>query len=362
MENQTPLQTASADLIADIFNQHKEATEPKVETPIVETPKPEDAPLPEKPITDEVKPEPVKAPKPKPESNHTKKLRGLIEDGFIENFSINYDGQDVYLDEIQDLTAEGYKEILDGWKAETEKQKAEKYISTEGVSERARKLLEIDKAGGDITEIIRENVTAINQLEYLKENIDQEQVQINVVGNDLQQKGISQKVIQAQIQAFIEEGELENQAHSILDGHLTLHNDAIEQKRQGESERVIQEKNEQKEFKRALEAKYAEMNVPKNIAKQIIENATKLDEYKISNTDKLYFEAQKDPELFAEINYFLNNRDAFKKQFSAKEVLQTKLDGRLKPLFTVNIGNTKKAKATNDSLTDYAQEIINSNK
>lgn len=360
MENTQPLQTASTDLIQAIFNKQKEAHEPKVETPtsaVVETPKVEDITLPEAPKA-EKQVEPEKVVKAKPETNHSKKLKGLIEDGFIENFAINYEGQDVYLEDIQNLTEEGYKEILKGWKEETEKQRNEKYISTEGVSDRAKKLLEIDKNGGDISEIIRENVTAINQLEYLKENIDQEQVQINIVGRDLEQKGVSQKVIQAQIKSLIDEGELEGQANQILDGHLTLHNDAIEQKRVSESERVTKEKNEQKEYKKNLELHYSKMNVVANIKKQLVENATKLDENGLSNTDKLYFEAQKDPEAFAEINYFLSNREAFKKQVSSKDVLNAKIEGQLKPLFTINLSNTKPTKISDDSLEDYTKKIF----
>lgn len=362
MENNSPetLQKVSADLVSNIFAEFNGNAEP-----VITQPTKEEAVVP-KATEDTELPTPTPEPKApevpvKLETDHAKKLKGLIEDGFLENFAINYEGEDLYLDEIQDLSKEGYDEILKGWKEEKEKQKKEKYVSVDGISERARKLLEIDRAGGDISEIIRENVTAISQLEGLRDNISEEKVQINIVGNDLMNRGISQKVAEAQIRALIDEGDLETQATEILNGHLRIHNDAIETKRVAELDKVEKKKQGIKDLKKDLSSTYKEWKVPETIAKQLLDNATKMDEYDISNTDKLYFEAQKDPQRFAEINYFLNNPEEFKKFISSKKVLESKLEGRFKPLLSIRIDQTKKAKLSQDSLEDFAQKIMNDN-
>ena len=145
---------------------------------------------------------------------------------------------------------------------------------------------------GDISEILRENVQAIDQLSNLRntldsvdvEDKDKEQLAINIVAQNLQQKGLSNKVIQAQIEDFIETGSLETEANTILDSHLELHGQAIEQKKQVELERVEKEKEDFKIFKKTISSTYKEFGLPDAIQKVLVENATKLDEYKIFYT------------------------------------------------------------------------------
>lgn len=362
MENtNTNAEVISQDLLKTIFNEFEpaqEATPPVIEQQALNTPQEQIGNLAIPPVQEsEIKvEEPVKI-----STDYSKRLKSAIQDGLIENFAITYNDQEAYLEDIDDLTEEGYNEIISGWKAEKDKNLKEKYISTENFDEQTKKLIEIKQAGGDISEIIRENVTAIDQLTRLKDNIDDEKVQINIVGHNLEQKGLSKRVIQAQITELIEQGELENEANSILDSHLLIHNEAIEQKRQGELGRVEKEKEDLKNLRKNLSATYKEFGVPDNIQKVLVDNATKLDQDKISNTDKLYFEAIKDPKKFAEINYFLNNPEEFKKWVSSKKTLEAKL-GTIKPLFSININNQKKTKLSSNSLEEYADEIIKNNK
>ena len=72
-----------------------------------------------------------------------------------------------------------------------------------------------------------------------------------------------------------------------------------------------------------------------SVAKLILDNATKKDEVGLTNTDKLYFDAQKDPKMFAEISFFLNNREEFYKSMGVKnknkETIKT-----VNTLFSIN--------------------------
>lgn len=365
MENnkQSVVEQVSADLLKDIFSaaglgdKQEEPLPNKTQEEILSDPKPLST------ITSE--PEKVVEPIVQSvSSDYSKKLKELLKDGIIDNFAINYNigGEDteVFLDQIEDLTEEGYREILKGWKTAKEEDINSRYVSVEGLDETTKKLIEIKRSGGDITEIIRENVTAIDQLTQLKENIDKEQVQINIIVHSLQQQGIKPSVIQAQINALIEEGALESEATTILDSHLSVHENAIEQKRLAEFQRVEQEKEDLKNTRKTLSAKYKEMSIPDTLSKVLIDNATKLDQDKISNTDKLYFEAIKDPEKYAEINFFLNNPEAFKKYVASPAVVQSKIASQ-KALFTVNIGRTNKPRVSAGTLEEVADEIIKSN-
>ena len=359
MENtNTNAEVISQNVLADIFKEFEPTQE--------ETPPAQETNEAEQEIENLLKP-PVAQETPKAEepvktiTDYSKRLKNIISDGLIENFAITYNEQEVYLEDIEDLTEEGYNQILESYKSEKEKSLKEKYISTDNLDDQTKKLIEIKQAGGDISEIIRENVTAIEQVQGLKARIDEENIQAYIVGTNLKQKGLSDRAIKSEIAALVDQGELEAEATTILDGHLSLHTEAIEQKRLSQLERVEKEKEENKNLRKTLSATYKEFGVPDNIQRVLVDNATKLDQDKISNTDKLYFEAIKDPKKFAEINYFLNNPEEFKKWVSSKKVLEAKTN-QIKPLFTVNINNQKKPKLSATSLEEYADEILNNHK
>lgn len=309
-----------------------------------------------------VAPPTQEAPKPEEQApviltDYSKRLKSAIADGLIENFQITYNEEEAYLEDIADLTEEGYNEIIAAYKAEKDKNLKEKYISTDDFDEQTKKLIEIKKAGGNISEIIRENVTAIEQVQQLKNNIDNVNVQANIVGKDLEQRGADLEVIQAQIKLLIDRGELEDKANSILDNHLAIHNEAIEQKRQGELQRVESEKEDLKNLRKNLSTEYQSMGIPENIKKVLLDNTTKLDSDKISNTDKLYFEAVKDPKKLAKLSYFLNNPDEFEKFISSKKTLETKVN-TAKSLLSININNQKKPKNAPNTFDEFTDQII----
>lgn len=356
MENTNAEVINSQDLIKNIFQEYsptpaeeakpviENKEEVKIEQPVVSQKQEEATP----PVQEAVK----------VFTDYSKKLKSLITEGFIENVAINYNDEEAYLEDISDLDEDSYNAIIKSYREEKEKELKSKYISTEKFDDQTKKLLEIKQAGGNISDIIRENVTAIEQIQQLKDNIDNENVQVNIVGKDLEQRGLDIELIRSQIQTLISRGELETKATEILESHLSIHNDAIEKKRMEELQRVEAEKESLKNQRKELTSIYKEYKLPESMQKILVDNATKLDNDKISNTDKLYFEAIKDPKKLAEINFFLNNPEEFKKFISSKQVLETKLDS-VKKHFSISINNTKKPKVTANTLEEYAGNIIN---
>lgn len=271
MEQQQPPQMISLeDIASKAFGETQETTlEQVLPTPpeqVVTPPKIEDV------ITT---PPVVEEGQPKTTTRYSEKIKNLIEDGFLEDVSITLDDKEVFISEIDIQDKDTYDSILESIKAEKKKQRDDKYISKEGLDETFLKVIETKKAGGDISEILRENVQAIDQLSNLRntldsvdvEDKDKEQLAINIVAQNLQQKGLSNKVIQAQIEDFIESGILETEASTILDSHLELHGQAIEQKKQTELQRVDKEKEDFKTFKKTISTTYKEFGLPDAIQK-----------------------------------------------------------------------------------------------
>lgn len=311
---------------------------------------------------------PTQAVEQKSTTRYSEKIKNLIEDGFLEDVSITLDDKEVYLSEIDIQDKDTYDTILENIKADKKKNRDEKYISKEGLDDSFLKVVEAKKAGANVNEIIQENVSAIDQLSNLRNALDsfevadkdKEQLAINIVAQNLQQKGLSQKVIQAQLEDYIESGVLENEATSILDSHLSLHNQAIEEKTQAEFQRLEKEKEDFKLFKKTISNTYKEYGLPDSIQKVLVENATKVDEWKISNTDKLYFEAQqKNPELYSKVNFLLNNPQEFEKWISGKKVLEAKKD-IIKSSIVINTNKRKESKSGSlSSLEDIAANTFN---
>jgi len=344
----------SGDLIAEIFasaEQKNQPIPPKIEEVVEEK---EKATVNEEKIVVEETEKQLN----KVVSDYSQKLASLIEDGLIEDFSIDLDGEEVFISDIKDLNKDGYKEILKAIKEEKEKELNTKYILANDIDEDTKKIIEIRKNGGDIRQLIQQNLTTIDQLNQIKESIDDEQTQINVVVHSLKQQGVKSAVINAQIKSLIDDGELEGEANAILDSYLKFQRDIIEEKRQSQLQEIEKEKEEIKNTRKELSSFYKEMKLPESMVKTLVDNATKFDQDKITNTDKLYFDAIRDPKKLAEINLFLNNPEAFKKHISSKDVLKTKLDG-VKKALSVRLDKTKVINYNTDSLVD---DIINSNK
>lgn len=301
-------------------------------------------------------------------TRYSEKIKNLIEDGFLEDVSITLDDKEVFISEIDIQDKDTYDSILESIKAEKKKQREEKYISKEGLDETFLKIVETRKAGGNVNEIIKENVSAIDQLSNLKNTLDsveiadaeKEQLAINIVAQNLQQKGIENDMIEAHIKNYIEKGTLETIANSVLDNHLELHGQAIEQKKQVELQRVEKEKEDFKVFKKTISSTYKEFGLPDAMQKVLVENATKLDEYKISNSDKLYFEAQeKNPNLFAKVNFLLNNPEEFEKWISGKKITDAKKE-IIRSSIVINTNRKKESKSNSlNTLEDIAANTFN---
>jgi hypothetical protein len=276
--------------------------------------------------TEEVKEKTEVAPKKLPKNQYRDKLNSLIEDGLIEDFkvSVGKEGEEVdtFLSELENVDKDTYAYILSTYKELKEKDLKEKYISKEGIDELTESLIELKRAGGDISTLIQEEVQTIDILQKMKANIDDEQQQIDIVYHELKGKGLSDRIIKAQIEELTENFELEKTASEILDTHIGAYKQSVEVKRKEQLTRISEEKEKEKQFKKEVSTFYKESKIPENIRGLLIENTTKRDNQGLTNTDKLYFDSINDPKKHAKVAFMLHNLDEFEKWISAGKVLQ----------------------------------------
>ena len=354
-ENQRPQTATVAQNFDDLFKSVEDVnTTTPTETQTVQKPTEETPPQEEVKIIEEA---------PKAVSDYKKRIASYLEDGLIENFAVTVQGDNgdetVFLADLDVNDEETYKTIISTYKESQAKDIKEKYISKEGMDEVTEKLIEIRRAGGDIQEIIRENVSAMDTWVNTKKDLsDNEQLQMNVVAWDLKQRGLSDNVIAAQIKDYADNLQLDVEAEKIADYHLASHRQEIEQKKQSQLQRVEEEKEAQKQTRKNLSNTYKEWKLPDHLQKVLIDNSTKVDSNNLTNTEKLFFEAQKNPQILAEVTFMLNDLEGYKKWVSSKPVLQAQLNSAVKPLMSIDLKTTRQIKRDPVSVDERFDDVF----
>ena len=297
-------------------------------------------------------------------SEYKKRISQLIEEGFLLDSPISItndkgEKESVFLSELKNVDKETYTALLTQYKEATEKENKEKYISTEGIDEVTKNLIEIRKAKGDITELIQNNVSAIDKWQSTKDSLtDNEQLQMQVVAWELKGKGLTDRVIDAQLQDYIDNLQLDTEAERIVDENLSAHKGEIENKKNQIIQKAEEEKQNQRQVEKAVATIYKDKKLPEHLQKVFLKNATRFDENGMTNTEKLFFESQKTPEDLAEITFFLSDREAYKAWVSSTPVLKATTKG-LTPLFEFNLKATRPAKQSAVTLNERFEEEFN---
>lgn len=291
--------------IEDFFKAEEEAIEPPVNTPPSE------------------KKEDVK------ENIYASKIKDYIDEGFFSDADIEVQDENgetikIALSELKDVTPEMFTIIKEEQKRLKAEEIGEKYVSVEGLDERTKKMIELKKAGGDLSELIQEDIQYTNVLAGL--DLDNEQVQENLIRQKLQSQGLKPKYIEAEIAEMKENLTLDTEAKQIVDDYNAYYDNLIDEKKKEQIARIEAEREQQKVFKKSLNDIYKGLKLPENISKVLLDNSTKTDEYGLTNTDKLYFDAKSNPETYAEISFFLNNKEKFKEFLGVKVKNETKLE------------------------------------
>ena len=333
-DEQTPQEEIKPeDVLEKITKDLPKEEEPVIEAPVVE-PK-------------------VEAPKTTTKSDYTKKLLDVIELGFIENAQITWGegehAKEVYLSDLTDLDKDQFDAIISKYKEAKDNELKEKYISTDGLDERTKKYNKKKKAGGDISQLIEQEVQYVNPLAQF--DLDNEAHQEALIRQVLQGQGYKPRYIDQEIEEMREGLSLDSEAQKIAQQLNKNFDDFVETKKQEQLAKIEEDKIQQKEFRKNISQELKSLVPNDNVAKLILDNATKRDEVGLTNTDKLYFEAQKDPKLFAEVSFFLNNREEFYKSIGAKDKNKEALK-TVKTLFTINPQVVKTEKQENKPDTE----------
>ncbi len=277
--------------------------------PVTATPEAETSP---KIVTDKV----IIEDKPVQKTNvYTNLIKEYIEDGDWEDGAIEMEDENgetiqVNLLDLTDVTPAQFKQIKAGQKALKEEELKNKYISKENLDENTLKIIELKKAGGDTRELFQIQAELVNPLDTL--DLDDERVHEYLVRQklaanpDLDQDDIDNKIAKMKSN-FV----LDVEAKKIITEVNTNFGIAIEQKKKEHTEASEKILVDQKEFKKTMAQTYKDLKLNDNLVKRLVEDTAKFDQLGLTNVDKAFFEAKKNPELFAKIAYLILDEKGF---------------------------------------------------
>lgn len=303
----------------------------------------------------------IESKKETPKDNiYASKIKDYIEEGFFSDADIEVEDENgetvkIALSELKDVTPEMFTIIKEEQKRLNAEEIGEKYVSVEGLDERTKKMIELKKAGGDLSELIQEDIQYTNVLAGI--DLDNEQVQENLVRQKLQSQGLKPKYIEAEIAEMKENLTLDTEAKQIVDNYNSYYDNLLEEKKKEQLSKIEVEKEQQKVFKKSLNEIYRELKLPENISKVLLDNSTKTDEYGLTNTDKLYFDAKADPKTYAELSFFLNNKEKFKEFLGIKVKNETKLD-TVRKIISLSPKALKTSADTSNKKTNEVDEFF----
>ena len=254
---------------------------------------------------------------------------GDWEDGEIE---LEVDGKTtrVIISEME-MTPELFKQVKAAQKLAKEEEIKEKYISLDGLDDSTKKLIDIKRKGGDISEILEVESKYVHPLQGV--DLDDEDVQEELVRRKLTNQGIHPKTVEAEIKRLKEDLILDKAAYQIKDEIDKYHQDIIEKKKAELEEQIEQRKVKQKEDKKKVTEIYRGFELDDNLVKHLVEATVKEDEQGLTQVEREFFNVkEKNPELFAKVALMLTDEEKFKNFFGTKSKNEV-VKGEVRKLF-----------------------------
>lgn len=261
-----------------------------------------------------VKEEKIEQPNPAPKSSEFKTIiNKMVELGHwskLEEIELQ-DGTMVPFEDAE-IDEDAFKQISK-FQEET---KAEALLAGKvdvtGTTEFTRKLIEIEKNGGNVQQALEIYQTIQDPLSSL--DMSTPEGQSGAIYLHYSQKGLDEKMIETLIKGFVSEGKLEEEGEKskkfLEDASAKLLDKVKEEAITAKENR----KTQIKEYKKGLVDTLTALQITDNVKKKLIEAATKEDEQGRFEIDKVYSAKRKDPKEAAEMIHYLMDKEGYLKK------------------------------------------------
>jgi hypothetical protein len=268
----------------------------------------------------------------------------------------NEDGEDVdkNIDELELTTEEASNLLLDF--LENEKQLAlSNKVSTEGLSDVVKTIMTIDKAGGDITSVLKVQEQYIDPLSKIDLATTEGQKDVLRLAYRAENK-LGEDEIEVLIQGFEAKGILEEKATTV-EGSLRNQVKAFQEAQIKKAEEELEKRKANiKIYKNAAKEHLSTIKVKESILAEAVKTLvteTEKGRYKI---DDEFEKALKDPKRAAELAVFLLSKSEYDTVISQHKVIEEKLKDskKLSLRRETNKEKTQEPKTTSTGEIDFS--------
>lgn len=259
------------------------------------------------------------APKEEPKADTTllNKVKEYIGEGFWEDVDVEVVNEDTGETELIPITdfKEITSEMFEGLKEQQKELKTNKfndnYISVEGLDATTKKMIELKKAGGDLSELISIEQKHINPLNKL--NLEDERVHEYLISEKLRSQGLDEDIIAFKINKLKKELTLDVEAKKVITEVNANFEQEVDRRKQEYQLEAEEAKKEQKEFKKSMLSNFRNLGIGSDsLIKNLVDRTAEFDEHGLTDVDKAFFEVKKsNPQLFAKVAYLLSDEKGF---------------------------------------------------
>lgn len=256
--------------------------------------------------------------------DYSKVLKNVLGDDF-KSIEVVIDGEPVLISEIEKMDEDTFRDVLQDHISHIKEESEKGKVSLDNISDFTKKLIEIEKNGGDASNILVDRRDYGDPLERLDlETTDglKEAIRLR-----LDYAGQTPDAIKRLVKSYEEEGVLEQYgkaAYSELKGHLDqLADEEVKRSEEAVEKRELALKAFKKELRTGLGNSFQLIESAQN---KLVDIATKKNEQGKFIMDVAYQAHRIDPKMAGRLALFLSNPDEYDKQVASKEVIADKLD------------------------------------
>lgn len=252
-------------------------------------------------------------------------LKSMFGDTISHIIQQDDEGNDVEvaLEEVV-LDKELFEAIVESKMASLKEDLSKDKISVAGVSDLTKDLIEIDKNGGNITDLLKVKRDFSDPLDQL--DITTPEGQRLAIYLRKKSKGAPDEEIEALIRTWEADGVLEEKAVAAESELRAAIQHQVELTKKQAEDQAKHRKEVMKNYKKDIKENLNSFQLNDAVKNKIVLLATKTDEEGRFEIDKAYDQARSNPESAARLALFLLDENEYIKQVTNSAVQKTKLD------------------------------------
>lgn len=299
--NQTIGTPLDLDLDSFLFGDTTPQDEPQTEDIFQEL----DTKVEEGNITEEVLPEVVEEITPQPQvvkvADYSELIKELVEKGEWEDVDVTIGEETVGILELADVDKDTFLLLKEQQESEKKKEFQEKYISTEGLKDEDKKIIEIIKNGGkEIATQILQSKPFIETIEEIEVSRNEEDLK-GLIYQSYKSQNYEDDYIIMKINSMVKDGTLDNEAQKIIDQVKLNYKNYVEDSLRKVEENKKQLEVQRTEYRKKLNEVIKTYTIEDKDKRSILDVATKYDKDGNLEAQKLFDKAREEnPELFVE--------------------------------------------------------------